>query len=307
MISKRKIVIFNVHSESKRLVRFKEEARKKDLDVYVVNSYSLSLTDRGIFHNGEEIIFNRGDIVWFVANPTINHYLAGCLHKRFEDQIVIWPNAQAIDLSDKYCASVFFSNINIPTPKTVLVNSFDEEKISLLAEKYVEGFPCVIKSCRGSMGKNVAIVHSSQDVVAFINKSIGAKNIVPLKRSSYLLQEFIKESAGSDYRALCLGGKILGIIKRTAQNGDFKANISLGGKAEVVEANNEIKEMATKIMNEGQISYAGIDFIKSNGGYLAIEINTSAQFKGFEAATGINVAERILENLLKMSDDKHEN
>ncbi|KKP84239.1 MAG: hypothetical protein UR83_C0025G0042 [Candidatus Moranbacteria bacterium GW2011_GWF2_35_54] len=57
MIRKRKMIIFNVHSESKRLVRFKEEAVKKDLDVYIVNSYSLSLTDQGIFHNIGAILF----------------------------------------------------------------------------------------------------------------------------------------------------------------------------------------------------------------------------------------------------------
>lgn len=112
------------------------------------------------------------------------------------------------------------------------------------------------------------------------------------------MQEFIKESAGSDFRALCLNGEVLGMIRRTSQDGNFKANISLGGKAEIVELDRDVKKMAEKIIKEGKIFYAGIDFIKSDRGYLAIEINTSAQFKGFEGATGINVAGKIAKELL---------
>jgi len=299
MFEKRKIVIFNVHSEGKRLVRLSEEIRNINLEVSVINSYNTAITDSGIFYNGKEIVFNKGDIAWFVANPTINHYLAEYLQRKFDINVIVWPNAQAVDLSDKFCASVFFNSINIPTPKTALINSFKEEKIELLAKNHVNGFPCVIKSCRGSMGKNVDIVNSPQEVLSFIDKSLKSKSTVPFKRSSYLLQEFIKESAGSDFRALCLNGEVLGVIRRTSQDGNFKANISLGGKAEIVELDNDVRKMAEKIMKEGNIFYAGIDFIKSDRGYLAIEINTSAQFKGFESATGINVAKKIIEKLVE--------
>lgn len=299
MFEKRKIVIFNVHSESERLVRFSEEVKNSNLEIGIVNSYNIAITDNGIFHNGKEITFNKGDIAWFVANPTINHYLAEYLQRKFDIAVMVWPNAQAVDLSDKFCASVFFNSIGIPTPKTVLINSLKEEKIESLARDYVNGFPCVIKSCRGSMGKNVDIVNSPQEVSSFIDKSLKAKSIVPFKRNSYLLQEFIEESAGSDFRALCLNGEVLGMIRRTSQDGNFKANISLGGKAEIVELDEDVKRMAKKIMTEGGIFYAGIDFIKSNRGYLAIEINTSAQFKGFEKATGINVAGKIIDKLIE--------
>ncbi len=299
MFKKRKIVIFNVHSEGERLGRFKEEIKNSNLEMHIINSYNVAIADSGIFYNGKEIVFKKGDIAWFVANPTINHYLAEYLQRKFDVSVMVWPDAQAVELSDKFCVSVFFNSIDIPTPKTVLINSFKEEKIELLAKNYVNGFPCVIKSCRGSMGKNVDIVNSPREILAFIDKAFKAKSIVPFKRSSFLLQEFIKESAGSDFRALCLNGEVLGMIRRTSQDGNFKANISLGGKAEIVELDKDVKKMAEKITREGKIFYAGIDFIKSDRGYLAIEINTSAQFKGFEKATGINVAEKIMKKLIE--------
>jgi glutathione synthase/RimK-type ligase-like ATP-grasp enzyme len=58
-------------------------------------------------------------------------------------------------------------------------------------------------------------------------------------------------------------------------------------------------------MKEGKLFYAGLDFIWSEKrGWLAIEINTCAQFEGFEKATGINVAGKIVDKLLAKSCGK---
>jgi len=296
---KRKVFIFNVHAESKRLQRFSEELEKKDVDFEMISSYNVAITDKGLFYRDRELIFNKGDMVWFVANPMINHYLAEYIANKFKNKIkMIWPSSKAVQLSDKFHANAFFSTIGIPTPKTLLLNTAKEEKINSLAD-YVGGFPVVIKNCKGSMGATVGIAKSSQEVLDFVENSFRKKNVVPFKKTSFILQEFVKESAGTDYRVLCLNGEILGGIKRTAQDGGFKANVSLGGKAEIIEVDSEMAKMAKKIMKEGNIFYAGIDFIKSNKGYLALEINTSAQFKGFESATGINVAGKIIEALLR--------
>ena len=95
-----------------------------------------------------------------------------------------------------------------------------------------------------------------------------------------------------------MDGEIIGVIKRTANSG-FKSNISLGGKAEKIELDKKLKRYSEKIIKEGNLFYAGIDFIKKGDDYLAIEVNTSAQFKGFEEATGVNVAKKIIEKLIK--------
>jgi len=73
---RRKVFIFNVHAESKRLERFSEELEKKDINFEMISSYNVAITDIGLFYQGQELIFSKGDVVWFVANPMINHYLA---------------------------------------------------------------------------------------------------------------------------------------------------------------------------------------------------------------------------------------
>ena len=166
--------------------------------------------------------------------------------------------------------------------------------------KEVGGFPCIIKKNVSTTGKFVEIVRSEEEVVEFIKSAFdqAKENVLPVNRLRFLLQEFIQESAGTDYRVLCVGDKILGAIKREAQEG-FKSNVSLGGKATQVEVDEKLRDYSRRIMQEGKLFYAGIDFMKRGDDYLAIEVNTSAQFKGFEEATGVNVAKEIINQLLK--------
>jgi len=285
--------------ECSRLDRLREECDKKQMGLKVIKSYNVHVTNSKIFHNDKEIKFQKGDVIWSISNNIVGHHLIQYIYQRFQDELnFIWPDINAINFADKFWTGNFFSKNNIVTPKTVFINTFKVEKIEKL-KNYVGGYPCVIKSCAGSMGENVEIVRTNEEVKVFIDKNMTRKVDVPFRRKAFLLQEFIKESSGTDFRVLCLDGEVLGVIKRTAQNGDFKANVSLGGKAEIIKLNDEMKKMAEKIMKKGNIFYAGIDFIKSDRGYLALEINTSAQFKGFEAATGTNVAEKIIKELMK--------
>ena len=191
--------------------------------------------------------------------------------------------------------SAFLIN-EIPTPKTALINYKDTDG----AISHVSGFPCVIKKNVGSIGKYVALMHSREEITAFIQNTFQSaqKNSCPANRIAFSLQEFIPEADGRDIRVLCLSNEIIGAIERKAENGDFKANISLGGSAKEIPVDKELEALCQKIMREGRLFYAGIDFIKGKNGYLAIEINTSAQFQGFEKATEINVAEKILTALL---------
>ncbi len=282
-----------------RLNRLKEACEKRNVELEVIKTYNVHITNNQVISDGKKINFKKGDIVWTISNNAAAHHLIRYLTARFKKEIkFIWTNTGAINYADKFYGNSFFTSMNIPTPKTVFINTFKDYKLDNLA-KYVGGFSCVVKANIGSMGNGVEIVSSTSDVKEFIKKKMEAQVDVPFRRSSFILQEFIKESAGTDFRVLVLRGKILGGIRRKSVNGDFRANVSLGGKAEIVEVDKEMEEMAKKIMKEGDIFYAGIDFIKSKRGYLALEINTSAQFKGFEKATGVNVAGKIVDALME--------
>ncbi len=210
---------------------------------------------------------------------------------------ILFPQANTWHLSDKFNAAIFFKKNNIPTPTTALISTHKTLQQTISS---VGGFPCIIKRTTGSGGNFVKIVNTENEILDFIQKmgkNITIKSIFP-RNISIILQQPIQKSYGTDYRVLCIKNKILGIIKRTAQNNSFKANISLGGKAEIVDNIIEIEKMSKQIMKKSKLFMAGIDFIKNDSSYYAIEINTSPQIKGFEQATNINVTKQIIKALL---------
>lgn len=187
---------------------------------------------------------------------------------------------------------------NIPTPPSSLILS--HESISTAAQN-VGGFPCIIKKTTGGNGKLVDIVNNKSACLKFIlnaKQNISSQSIFP-RSFSFLLQQPITESFGTDYRALCIKDQLIGIMKRTSQNNSFKANVSLGGAAEFVDTIPEIESISKEVMKKSNLFMSGIDFIKGGTGYQVIEINTSPQFKGFEQATKINIADHIIKALLK--------
>jgi len=283
-----------------RYDRIIEEINKLEQKAEVVfcSSYDLILTTGGIFLNNKKLELNPDDRFWFLSNATMNlfaiHKFSACGMDN------IWPSPEALNFADKFLTAVFFEKNNIPTPKTTLLRFTTEQELTELVD-FLGGYPLVMKKNVGSVGRDVRIVRNNQEVLDFIkevHERLQRKNN-HASRIGFILQEFVKESAGSDFRVLVLNGKILGVMKRTAQDGGFKANVSLGGKAEKVELDDDLKYLAEKVIESGKIFYGGIDFIKKGNQYLALEINTSAQFKGFEGATGINVAQKIAQELLK--------
>ncbi|MDX9913778.1 MAG: RimK family alpha-L-glutamate ligase [Candidatus Moranbacteria bacterium] len=296
----KKIYIIADSKNDYRYERISEEIKKnnKKTELIFCSSYDLILTSGGVFLNNEKLKFNRNDQFWFLSNATMNFFAIEKISAYGMKNI--WPSKEALCFADKFLTSVFFEKNNIPTPKTTLLRFTNEEELNELV-KFLGGFPLVMKKNVGSVGRDVRIVKSNQEIFNFIqevHRRLEKKNNHAC-RIGFLLQEFIKESAGTDFRVLVLGGKILGVMKRTAQDGGFKANVSLGGKAEAAQLDRQLKSLAKKVIKAGKLFYGGVDFIKKGDQYLALEINTSAQFKGFEGATGINVAEKIAQKLLK--------
>lgn len=296
----RKFFVFFENSEEHRFNRFKEEIEKgfDDIEIVGFNIYFVVATSEGLFYGNKKIEIGEKDFCWFLSNATMNFFLIKdvVFFSKLRPQN-IWPSERALDYGDKFLAAELFKKLDIQTPNTALVSFKNIDEII----QHLGGFPLVMKKNVSTIGRDVEIVNNVEEVYAFAKNIFSKieKSMTSASRISFILQELLEESKGFDYRALCLDGEVLGVIERSSQDGNFKANISLGGKARQVPIDDAIEKMCKKIMKEGDIFYAGIDFLKTKRGYLALEINTSAQFKGFEEATGINVAKKIIEKLMK--------
>lgn len=147
-------------------------------------------------------------------------------------------------------------------------------------------YPFIQKPNKGSKGEGVELIED-EVILHRVAKDINRQ----------VYQNFIKNSG--DYRALILGGRMLGAIKRTAKDGGFLNNISKGGKAEAVtdpKTLSKLRRIGTAVASAFKLTLCGVDIIHDevSGEYFFLEVNTVPQWKGFQEATGINVADEII-------------
>ena len=151
----------------------------------------------------------------------------------------------------------------------------------------VEGIPLVIKLLEGTQGKGVVLAETKKAASSVLSAFRQLK-------ANILVQEFIKEAEGKDIRALVIGDEVVGAMERTAPEGDFRANIHLGGNSKEVILSNEEKNIAVKAAKTLGLGIAGVDLIKSKRGLLVIEVNSSPGLEGIEFATKKDIASRMI-------------
>lgn len=200
--------------------------------------------------------------------------------------VSVLNNAESIEASmDKMYSTQILRQHNIPVPQTMLVRfpvnaTFVEKEI---------GFPCVIKVLSGSYGKGIHLVRDKvalEELMEFVSSLNSPLNI--------LIQEYVDFSPGVDVRVLVVGGKVLGAMKRSSSDGDFRANISRGGTGEIYPLDDQLVFIATETAKVLNLDIAGVDLLIDEGGYKVCEANSAPGFRGFEEYCGVNVAKEIL-------------
>ena len=110
-----------------------------------------------------------------------------------------------------------------------------------------------------------------------------------------LVQEFIREAKGADIRAFVVDGQIVGAMKLQAKEGEFRSNLHRGGSAQVIKLSPEERATALKAVKKLGLGIAGVDMLQSERGPLIMEVNSSPGLEGIEAATGLDIATKIIE------------
>ena len=122
-----------------------------------------------------------------------------------------------------------------------------------------------------------------------------------VRMKPHLFQEFIRESAGRDLRVIVVGDEALGGMVRIS-GGDFRSNLARGGRSEPYPVDEETAALAVRIAKILKLDYCGIDFLFGKDGLTVCEVNSNAFFMGFEHTTGINVAKKYAEHILRTLD-----
>jgi RimK family alpha-L-glutamate ligase len=188
---------------------------------------------------------------------------------------------------DKYLSLTRIASAGLPVPRTIVA----QDATSIRAAWEALGRDCVIKPLFGSRGRGLARLADAQAVEAVV----AAADSAPAGGVAYL-QEFVPHP-GWDVRVLVIGERTL-TIRRHAAAGDWRTNISLGGRAEPFAAPVGWVELACGAARAVGAEIAGVDLLAgTDGRLLVLEVNAVPGWRGLEAATGVSVADRVVDHL----------
>jgi len=252
----------------------------KYFDIIVSRSSAKSIR-----YKGERI--ELPDLVLSRTGAGTNYFTRSVMRQIEKFGIPVYNDADSISrVSDKLLTSQLLVKENLPIPKTILVNGDVDVE---LIEKEV-GFPCVVKATSGSKGKTVHLCQTKKDFVSLMS----LLSSISLKKTM-IIQEFVDAQPGTDLRVWVIGGKTVVAMKRIGAEGDFRANISQGGTAELFEVTDEVDYLARETARVLGLQIAGVDLLFDRDGYKICEANSSPGFEGMDQYCGQDMAQRIID------------
>lgn len=276
--------------------RLIEAAKERGHDVSVLNFLRCSMGLEGkrgsVLYRGEPV---EVDAVIPRIGASVTFYGTAVVRQFQTMGVYTLVTAEAIGRSrDKLRALQLLAREGIGLPVTAFARSTkDTDSIIDL----VGGAPLIIKLVEGTQGSGVVLAETKK----------AAQSVIDAFRqldANILVQEYIKESGGSDVRCIVVGGRVVASMVRHAAPGEFRSNLHRGGTAEVTKLTTKERRTAVKAAKSLGLDVAGVDMLRSDRGPLVLEVNSSPGLEGIEAATGVDVAGEMIEFVENHADER---
>lgn len=210
------------------------------------------------------------------------------LHRVAASGVPVVNPPRAIEAAvDKYLTLALLADAGLPVPPTwagqsaaAALSAFDEL-----------GGDVVVKPLFGSEGRGL---------VRISDRELAWRAFHALERlGAVLYLQQVVQHPGFDLRAFVLDGAILGAIRRHAPPGEWRTNVSLGGRAEPCRLSAEEERLAIGAARAVGAVVAGVDLITDvdRGRPVVLEVNAVPGWRALSRVTGIDVAAAVLEAL----------
>jgi len=244
----------------------------------------------GIFYGGKPL--RPPDVVIPRIGASITGYGLAVVNQLDMMGVPILNNSVPIARSrDKLRCLQLLARFGVDIPRTVMAH--DRREVPL-AIRRIGGLPAILKLIQGTQGVGVMIAHTLAEIEGILDtmKDLGQE---------ILLQEFIRESKGRDVRALVIGDRVVGAMRRKARAGEFRSNLHRGGEGQPITLTKEMAEVAVHAVSILGLELAGVDMLESRSGPKIMEVNSSPGFEGLERATGLDIAGMIVDHALQFA------
>lgn len=281
------IIILSKGAANYSTRRLKEEALSRGHSVRIVNYAKCYVT----LESGNPVVHYKGDVIKDVdvIIPRIAQSLTkygSAIVRQFEMQNVVTTSTSIaiVRSRDKLRSLQLLAKAGVGIPKTVVARETADVEGVL---EQVGGAPVIIKVARGTHGNGVVLAETRKAAKAVMQAFY-------VEGVSFIVQEFVAESAGEDIRAFVVNGKVVASMKRQSLDDDFRSNLHQGGAGTPIKLTDIERRTAQRAAKAMGLSVCGVDMMRSSRGPLVLEVNSSPGF-GIETVTGHNVAAKIID------------
>jgi ribosomal protein S6--L-glutamate ligase len=281
------IVVLSKGSANYSTRRLKEEAERRGHSVRIINYSKCYITAESgnpvVRYKGKEV--ENVDVIIPRIASSLTKY-GSSIVRQFEMQNVptVTTSIAISRTRDKLRSMQLLSKARIGIPKTVVAREAADLDDVL---EQVGGAPVIIKVARGTHGNGVVLGETRKAAKAVMQAFY-------VEGVSFIVQEFVAESAGVDIRAIVVNGKVVASMQRQSLDDDFRSNLHQGGKGTPVDLTPEERRTAQTAAKAMGLAVCGVDMMRSSRGPLVLEVNASPGFQ-IEKVTKQNVALPVIE------------
>ena len=284
-----------------------KEALTLGIKAYVSNPNDLTLTQNNAFVSFREVTLinskfsfskqknstiTKFDYFFIRQDPPFDlKYLTNCylleLHQKFNKNPRFINDPGGIkNFTEKICP-IYFDSL---MPKTLVTSDEKIFKETLSKKKTL-----ILKTLYNKGGEGVIKVEKNDKNSLSKFKELISKYKVPV-----VIQDFVSKVSDGDKRVILIEGEPVGLINRVPKIGQYKANLHLGGKAEISVLTKKEQEICKKIkpfLLEKKLIFVGIDLIDEK--LSEINVTSPTGIVQIKELTGVNVARILWSKLLK--------
>jgi ribosomal protein S6--L-glutamate ligase len=186
---------------------------------------------------------------------------------------------------NKFLTQQTLSAAGLTCPDAVFVN--DASGLPHAVER-LGGYPVVVKSVSGRQGSGVVCISNADDLHS---------QALPIldRQHGVVVQHYIPTHDRRDIRALIIGGELVCAVSLIPAPGEFRANFHLGSQIRPAALDTGTEQMAIDAAAAVGCDIAGVDIMSDGSGQpFIVEVNYAPGFKGMEAASGLDIAGRMI-------------
>lgn len=224
------------------------------------------------------VVLNRS------MSNTRNRYIA---HLFEACGTIVVNNSRVIETcGDKALTSIALVRAGIPTPRTIIALT---PAAAMSALEQI-GYPAVLKPVNGSWGRLLAKVSDRDAAEAILeHKQVLGSPI----HSVIYIQEYI-DKPGRDIRTIVMGDRVICGMYRHSEH--WITNTARGGSTTLCELTPELVDLSLRAAQAVGGGAVAVDLIeRPDGALLVTEINHTMEFHGMLTATGVDVADALIQ------------